>query len=423
LLPGLRRPAVTSGVPPHPQLPTGDAAPARADAEHLDARDPLARFAERFQAPGPGDSTIYLCGNSLGLAPRTALAGVSRATSRWAEVGVRGWDEWLDLPRRLGDRLATPILGARPGEVVLSDSTSVNLYKLAAAARAARPGRSVIVASAGDFPTDRYILEGLGRCRMIAADPVSGPTVEAVSEALDDDTALVCLSHIDYRSSAVADMAAIGAAAHRAGALTLWDLSHSAGCYPVQLQDCEADLAVGCTYKYLCSGPGAPAFLYVRAGLQDRLRQPIWGWFGQRDQFAMADDYDPAPGMERFLVGTPPVLALAAVDAALDVVVDAGVAAIRAKAVALGTLAVQLTRAWLAPLGFALASPNSAASRGSHLALSHPDARRVHRDLLHRAAVVTDFRVPDLIRIGMSPLTTRFVDVWDAWDRLRALSY
>ncbi len=396
----------------------------RAEALAFDAADPLARFRERFVDPNPdpGTAPIYLCGNSLGRPPREATERIGAAVAQWCEQLVEGWDGWLDLPRRIGDLMAGPILGAGPGEVVVSDSTSVNLYKLASAALgAAAPGRDVVVTDAGEFPTDRYVLEGLGPRRLITADPLTGPATDDVAAALDDRVALVALSHIDYRCGAVADMAAITAAAHDAGALMLWDLSHSAGCYPVALEDTGTDLAVGCTYKYLCGGPGAPGFLYVRRRLQSRLRQPIWGWFGQRDQFAMGPDYQPWPDIRQFLVGSPQVIALAGVQGGIEVVVEAGVAAIRAKAVALGWLAVDLHRAWLEPLGFVLGSPADEARRGSHLALCHADAQRLHGELSAKGRVVTDFRFPNIIRVGLSPLTTRYVDVWDAFYRLREL--
>jgi len=394
----------------------------RSQAEELDRDDGLARFRDEFVFPDP--SVVYLCGNSLGRMAKAAAAGIERAMAEWAERLVDGWDRWLDLPSRVGDLLAGPILGARPGEVVISDSTSVNLYKLAVAATAYQPRRSVVVSDADEFPTDRYVLAGLPvRRRLIGGDTAAAPTVESVAAALDDDVALVSLSHIGYRSGAVAEMAAITAAAHEAGALMLWDLSHSAGCYPIDLEAAGVDLAVGCTYKYLCAGPGAPAFAYVRSDLQPRLRQPIWGWFGQRDQFAMAPDYDPWPDARQFLVGTPPVLALAGIQGSVEVIAAAGVAAIREKAVALGELAIGLHRAWLAPRGFAIGSPADGRARGSHLALRHPQAERIHRALGAGGRVVTDFRFPDTIRIGMAPLTTRFVDVWDAFDVLRGISY
>ncbi len=396
----------------------------RAVAEAADRADPLAAFRARFVVADP--DLVYLCGNSLGRQPRAGAERTAAAVEDWGKHLVGGWHDeldWLDLPRRIGDLMAGPLLGARPGEVVVCDSTSVNLYKLAVAARAAVPGRHVMVTGAGDFPTDRYILEGLGHRRLIIADPVEGPSVEAVASALDDEVGVVCLSHIDYRSAAVADMSAITAAVHEAGALMLWDLSHSVGCYPVNLGETGADLAVGCTYKYVGAGPGAPALLYVRAELQGRLRQPIWGWFGQREQFAMGDNYRPWADIRQFLVGTPPVIGLAGVQGGIEVIAEAGLAAIRAKALALGQLAMELHQAWLAPNGFALGSPRDPRRRGSHLALVHADAQRIHRQLLEKARIVTDFRFPDVIRLGMAPLTTRFVDVWEACNQLRLLSY
>lgn len=394
----------------------------RSHAEELDRGDALAHFREEFVFADP--SVIYLCGNSLGRMAKSAAAGIERAMAEWAECLVDGWDSWLDLPSRIGDLMAGPILGARPGEVVISDSTSVNLYKLAVAATSARPQRGVVVTDAAEFPTDRYVLSGLPlQRRLISGESAAAPTVASVTAVLDSDVALVSLSHIGYRCGAVADLAAITAAVHDAGALMLWDLSHSAGCYPIDLEAAGVDLAVGCTYKYLCAGPGAPAFLYVRSELQPRLRQPIWGWFGQRDQFAMGPEYDPWPDVRQFLVGTPPVLALAAIQGSVEVIAAAGVAAIRDKALALGELAVQLHRAWLLARGFTLGSPADGHARGSHLALQHPDAEHIHRALHADGRVVTDFRSPDTIRIGLAPLTTRFVDVWDAFDILRGISY
>jgi kynureninase len=396
----------------------------RGTAEALDRADPLASFRARFVEADPG--VIYLCGNSLGRPTTAGVARVGQALAQWGQHLVQGWHDeldWLGMPSRVGDLMAGPLLGAGPGQVVVSDSTSVNLYKLAAAARSVRPGRDVVLTDAGNFPTDRYVAEGLGPRRLITADPVEGPSVDDVVAALDDQVAVVCLSHIDYRSAAVADMAAITAAVHRAGALMLWDLSHSVGCYPVTLDEAGVDLAVGCTYKHLGAGPGAPAFLYVRQNLHGRLRQPIWGWFGQRDQFAMAPDYAPWPDVRQFLVGTPPVIGLAGVEAAVEVVAEAGLTAIRAKAVALGRLAVEHYQRELAPKGFVLGSPIDPDRRGSHLALRHPDGQRLHRDLIEQARVITDFRFPDVIRLGLAPLTTRFVDVWDATAHLAALSY
>jgi kynureninase len=398
----------------------------RADAERADATDPLAPLRDRCQLPDP--PLIYLDGNSLGMLPKRALARTHELLTReWGAGLIRSWQaSWMALPRRVGDLLGEHLLGAAPGQVVVADSTSVNLYKLAAAALDARPGRGVILGDRHDFPSDRYILEGLASARGLElrlADfhETAGPTVEQIAALLDERTALVSLSQVNYRSGALADMAAINQAAHRAGALTLWDLCHSAGAVPVQLDASGADLAVGCTYKYLNGGPGAPAFLYVRHEHQAALRQPIWGWFGQRDQFAMAQGYDPVPEVTRFLVGTPPVLGLALVEEGVRLLAEAGIERLRAKGMALTSLLVELHDAWLAPLGFALASPRDPTRRGSHVALSHPDSARLCRTLIETSQVIGDFRQPDRLRLGLAPLTTRFVDVWDALDRLRRL--
>jgi kynureninase len=398
----------------------------RGAAEWLDGQDPLARFRARFRLP-PGD-TIYLDGNSLGMLPEASVRRLHDvATREWGEGLIGSWySGWLTMPQRVGDLLGERLLGAAPGQVVVCDSTTVNLYKLAVAALDARPGRDVLLADRNDFPTDRYVLEGIAAARGLTlrhldtAEPAA-PTAESVAAAADDRTALVVLSHVDYRSAAVADLAAVTGAAHAAGALVLWDLSHSAGALPVGLDAAGADLAVGCTYKYLNAGPGAPAYLYVRRAHQAALRQPIWGWFGQTDQFAMGPAYDPVPDVTRFLVGTPPVLGLALVEEGVRLLAEAGIDRLRAKGMALTALAVDLVDAWLAPLGFGLASPRDPAARGSHVSLSYPDAARLCRELVHAAHVIPDFRAPDRIRLGLAPVTTRYVDVWDALDRLRRL--
>ncbi len=326
-------------------------------AERLDRADPLAAFRDRFVIPDP--HLVYLDGNSLGRLPVATRDRLHRVVDAWATDLIAGWDEWMDLGAQAGALLAG-IVGAAPDEVTLADSTSVNLYKLALAGSAARPGRRVLVTDDDNFPTDRYILQGIAAdhgltLRVLRTDPDEGVRAADLAGALDDDVALVCLSHVAYRSGAVADLPALTALAHRAGALVLWDLCHSAGAVPVGLSSAAADLAVGCTYKHLNGGPGAPAFLYVRRDLQDRLRQPIWGWFGQSDQFAMGPGYQPLPDIRRFLVGTPPVLsAYGAVEGA-RLTAEAGIDAIAAKVRALGGYAVELVDAWLAPRGFRLA--------------------------------------------------------------------
>jgi kynureninase len=394
----------------------------RREAERLDAADPLGWLRERFVIEEAGP--LYLDGNSLGRLPRATMGAVEHVLREdWGSGLVRSWPGWMEHAERVGDALGEALLGAAPGQVAIADSTSVNLYKLAAAALDARPGRRAIVASAADFPTDRYVLEGLAAARglelrALAPAGPDGVGLSAVETSLGPDVALVSLSHVSYLSAAVEDVVAITAAAHRAGALVLWDLCHSVGALPIHLDGWGVDLAVGCTYKYLNAGPGAPAFLYVRRDLQDRLRQPIWGWFGQREQFRMGPAYDPVPGIGRFLVGTPPMLSLVPIGSGVDVLREAGIEALRRRSKALTELLVGLWEAWLRPLGFALASPAEAARRGGHVALAHPEGYRVSRALIG-AGVVPDFRPPNLIRLCPAPAYTRFVEVWDGMERLR----
>jgi kynureninase len=399
--------------------------PDRRTATALDAADPLRAFHERFVvAP---DDLIYLDGNSLGRLPRETPARVADVvSSEWGERLIRGWSEgWMELPLTIGDRLGAELLGAAPGQVVVADSTTVCFYKLAYAALAARPDRREIVTDRNNFPTDRYVLESLASergmvIRWIDAEPSGGPTVEQVAEAVGKNTAVVTFTHVDYRSAYILDMAAISAVAHDAGALALWDLSHSAGAVPVALDADGADLAVGCTYKYLNGGPGAPAYVYVRREHQGQLRQPIWGWVGRRDPFEMEQGYIPADGIAAMLSGTPPILGLTAASVGIDLVIEAGIEAIRAKSVALTRYAIELIDEWLTSLGASVGSPRADERRGSHVALVHPEARALSQRLID-AGVIVDFRTPDVIRLGLSPLTTRFVDVHDGLERLRGM--
>ncbi len=397
----------------------------RSHAEALDRDDPLASFRERFLIADP--DLVYLDGNSLSRLPRATAERLARVIAdEWGGELIRAWDHWLDMPARVGDLLAANLLGARPGEVIVADSTTVNFYRLVTAVLDARPGQRAIVTDRGNFPTDRYVLEGAARdrgleIRWLEGRPDDGPEAAEVAGRLDEQVALVTMCHVDFRSAAIADMAAITSAAHDVGALTLWDCCHSVGAIPIELERSQADLAVGCTYKYLNAGPGAPAFLYVRRELQDRLRNPIQGWFGQRDQFAMGPTYDPRPGIAAWLVGTPPIIGLAAVEEGVGLVVEAGIAAIRSKGMALTEYAIELYDAWLAGAGFRLGSPREARRRGAHVSLRREDAELLTRSLL-AARVVPDFRPPDGIRLGLSPLTTRFTDVWDGLSQLRELS-
>ena len=369
---------------------------------------------------------LYLDDNSLGRLTRRARRRLAEVVDgEWGTGLIRSWGSWVDLPARVGDAIAAHLVGARPGEVVVGDSTTVNLYKAASAAIAARPDARAVVTDDDNFPTDRYVLEGLAarhglEYREVASDPVHGPDAGALAPVLDG-AAVLCLSHVAYRSAALADMAALTRLAHDHGALALWDLSHAAGSVPVDLTGTGADLAVGCTYKYLDGGPGAPAFAYVRRELQATLRQPIWGWFGRRDQFAMGPGYAPVDGIASWLTGTPAVLGLVCVEEGVGLLAEAGIDRLRAKGMALTSLAVDLADAWLAPQGYTVASPRDPGRRGSHVTLAHPDAERIVADAIARAKVVADFRAPDRIRLGPAPLASRFVDVWDALDRLARL--
>ncbi|MDQ1426308.1 MAG: kynureninase [Acidimicrobiaceae bacterium] len=370
-------------------------------------------------------SLVYLDGNSLGRLPVATRQRIAHTLEvEWGGELIGAWDHWIDLPRTVGDRIA-PLIGAARGTVVVSDSTTVNFYKLCVAALDARPGRSAIVTDRGNFPTDRYVVEGLAArqrvtTRWIDADPIEGPQPADVAAVLDTDVALVTLSHVSYTSAAVADMAAITRLAHDAGALVLWDLSHSAGAVTVDLTACRADLAVGCTYKYLNGGPGAPAYLYVRAEHQASMRSPIWGWWGQTDMFAMGPLHEPLPDIGRFLAGTPPVLALVAADEGVALVAEAGISAIRAKGMALGELAVALADEWLVPLGARVSSPRDPHRRGNHLAIAHPDGEGLQAAMRGKG-VIGDFRRPNLVRLGFSPLATRFTEVFDGLACLRDL--
>jgi kynureninase len=393
-------------------------------ARALDAADPLAPFVAESIVTEP--DLLYLDGNSLGrLTHRARRRLLQVIDDDWSGGLVRSWEAWIDLPVQVGDALARHLLGAEPGEVVVGDATTVNLYKAASAAIAARPGARAVVTDDDNFPTDRYVLEGLAarhglEYREVRSDPVDGPDADTIAAALDG-AALLCLSHVAYGSGALADMAGLTALTHEHGALVVWDLSHSVGSVPVQLAATGVDLAVGCTYKYVSGGPGAPAFTYVRRDLQGELRQPIWGWFGQRDQFAMGPGYQPVDGIGSWLTGSPAVLGLACVDAGVALLADAGIERLRAKGMALTSLIVDLADAWLTPLGFSLASPRAAERRGSHVALAHADGWRISQALIDVAGVVPDFRAPDRLRLGPAPIATRFVDVWDALDRLRRL--
>jgi kynureninase len=399
----------------------------RAHAEALDAADPLAGFRERFVIAG--EELIYLDGNSLGRLPIATRDRLHAEVDAWGEHLIGGWDEWIELPQRAGDLLAESVLGARPGEVLVCDSTTVNLYKLCVATLDAYrlSAQRAVVTDRGNFPTDRYVLEGLCaerglELRRFDSDPLAGPQPADLERVLADGAAaLVVLSHVAYRSGALADLAGLTEVARRHDAHVVWDLSHSVGAVDVRLGEVGVELAVGCSYKFLNGGPGAPAWLYVAESAQPRLRSPIWGWFGQADQFAMERDYAPLEGIGRFAAGTPPILGVAAVEESVRITAEAGIARVREKSVGLSELLIALHDEWLDPLGFALGSPRDPHARGSHVSLCHPEAWPINRALIERAQVIGDFRGPDSIRLGLAPLYLRYTDVWDALDRLRRL--
>jgi len=402
----------------------------RSRAESLDAADPLAAYRDRFLIAD--DAVIYLDGNSLGRLPAATPARIDEVVrEQWGNRLIRSWSEgWMDVPLVVGDRLGTTLLGARPGETVVCDNVTLNIFKVLHAALGLRPSRTTVVVHRGEFPTDRYVAAEAAAQRgasiawigpmdpeTVDIEPVSPASIVA---ALHDDVAVVLLSVVDYRSGALVDVAGITQVVHDAGALMIWDCSHAVGSVPLSLADTDADLAIGCTYKYVNGGPGAPAFIWANSRLHDQLHNPVPGWMGHADVFAMGPGYAAAPGIRRFMTGTPSAIALAAVDVGVGLLAEAGMTAVRDKSIALTSYAVELADAWLADLGVALASPRDPSQRGSHITLRHPDALAVTQALTDRG-VIPDFRQPDGIRVGLAPLTTRFVDVHDGLLALRTL--
>ncbi|MBO9624941.1 MAG: aminotransferase class V-fold PLP-dependent enzyme [Microbacterium sp.] len=383
-------------------------------ARDLDAADPLRAHLDAFaEAPGVG---AYLDGNSLGRPLRdTADRVAAFVREDWGTRLIRSWDEqWMELPMALGDRIGALALGAASGQTVVADSTSVLIYKLMRAAATAAQGRTELVIEAGNFPTDRFMAEGVAAetgmtVVWLEPDAVHGVTVADIEAVVSERTALVSLSHVDYRSGALADMPAITAAVHGAGALMMWDLCHSVGVVPMQLDEWGVDMAVGCTYKYLNGGPGSPAFAYLRSEHQGVLRQPIQGWWSAADIFAMGPSYVPAGGIRQLLSGTPPVLSMLAMQGMLDLIEQATIEGVRAKSRSLTDLAVRAYDEVLAPLGVRLLSPRDAELRGGHVTIGHPDFREVTQRLWTEG-IIPDFRFPDGIRLGLSPLSTSHVE-------------
>ena len=410
--------------------------PSRDFARHLDTQDELASFRSQFIIPDP--DLIYLDGNSLGRLPKVAAERVSTAATEWGSELIRGWNQgWWDAPARLGEKIAR-LVGADPGQVIVSDSTSLNLYKLVMAALALHPQRRRIVTDTLNFPSDLYVLQGViqqlspstlheegrawGRYHIVRIESQDGdvtPDLDALASAVDENTSLVTLSHVTFKSGYLYEMAAVTEMAHRKGALVLWDLCHSVGALPIELDACNADFAIGCTYKYLNGGPGSPAFLYVHRDLQEQALSPIWGWWGQKSPFAFDLDYTPAPGIKRFLAGSQPILSMLALEAALDLLLEAGMDRIRCKSVLLTEYLIYLADTLLAPLGFTLGSPRTPDRRGSHVSIRHPEGYRINRALIDEMNVIPDFREPDNIRLGLAPLYTTFGEVWEGVDRIR----
>ncbi len=390
----------------------------RADAAEMDRDDGVAAARRELELP-PG--TIYLDGNSLGPLPRAAARRVEEVVRRqWGQDLIRSWNlhGWIDLPRRLGS-LVAPLVGASGDEVVVTDSVSVNLFKLLAAALRLRHGRPVILTEGENFPTDLYMAQGLvdllGERARLEVVPR-----RRLRDVLDDEVAVLMLTHVDFRSGELHDMADLTAAAHDAGALALWDLSHSAGVLPVRLDENDVDLAVGCGYKYLNGGPGAPAFAFAARRLHRELRSPLWGWMGHASPFDFSPTFHPADGVDRLLCGTPPVLSLAALQDGLELVARVGVATLRKRSCELGDLLIRLVEQECGGHGLILVSPTDAERRGSQVSYRHPEGYAIMQALIARG-VVGDFRAPDLLRFGLSPLCLRFVDLWDAASHLRAV--
>ncbi len=392
------------------------AGPTRDAAAALDAADPLRDFRDAFALR---EGLLYLDGNSLGALPRATAARVAQTVTReWGEGLITSWvgADWVGAPRRIGDKIAG-LLGARPGEVIVADSTSVNLFKALTAALSLRPERSVILSERGNFPTDLYMMQGIaafggGRVRAEAVD------AEAVLDRLGDDVAVLLLTQVHYKSGRMRDMADVTRRAHERGVLTVWDLSHSAGAVPVDLNGAGADFAVGCGYKFLNGGPGAPAFVYVAQRHQAAAVPVLSGWFGHAAPFAFEDDYRPAAGIERFLCGTPPVLGLAALECGVDLMAQADMRAVREKSVALGDLFMQAMDERCADLGFTLVSPRDARLRGSQVSYAHPRGYEIMQAAKARG-LIGDFRAPDILRFGLTPLYLRHVDMIDAVEVIR----
>ena len=388
----------------------------REELAALDAADPLDRFRERFVLP---DGVVYLDGNSLGAMPREAARRVAEVAGReWAQGLIRSWNDagWIGLAPRIGAKIGR-LIGAAPDSTMVADSTSVNLFKLLAAALRLRPGRRVILSEKGNFPTDLYIAQGLAAL-LEQGHELRTVTAAEIPAALDGNVAVMMLTHVNYHTGAMHDMAALTAAAHASGALALWDLAHSAGAVPLALAEAGADLAVGCGYKFLNGGPGAPAFLHVNPALQAEIRYPITGWLAHAAAFAFEPGFRPAPGIAAAGVGTPPVLSLAALECGVDIALEAPMAEIRAKSLALTALFMRLVEERCPGMGLTIVTPGEDSRRGSQVSIRHEHAWPIMQALIARG-IIGDFRAPDVLRFGITPLYLRHAELWDAVEALR----
>jgi kynureninase len=389
----------------------------RLDCEALDRADPLAAMRDAFHLPG---GVVYLDGNSLGPLPKATAARVREVVEEEWGVGlIRSWNDagWFDKPRTLGDRLAS-MIGAGPGEVVVCDSTSVNLFKVVVAAAQLRPGRSVVVSDRDNFPTDLYMIEGATGLLEGYDRRLTSPDGPSLADVLDEDVAMVVLTHVDYRTGHMHDLTAVTEQVQRAGALMVWDLAHSAGAVPVDLNGAGADFAVGCTYKYLNGGPGSPAFVFAATRHQDQVSQPLSGWHGHARPFAFVPAYEAAEGISRFLCGTPPLLSYAGLEASLEMWAGVDLATVREKSLALTSLFMDLVGQQCAEWGLEVVTPREPDLRGSQVSLRHQEGYAVVQALIERG-VIGDFRAPDLMRFGFTPLYLGFAEVWDAVTALR----
>jgi len=398
----------------------------RGYAIDLDKQDPLADYREKFIIDDP--EMIYMDGNSLGRLPKAAAEKIQTVTRKeWGCDLISSWNHgWWDSPIRIGEKVAK-LIGAAPGQVIVCDSVSINLFKLIMFVLSKQLNRKKIITDILNFPSDLYVVQGcvnlLGNkhniVRIGSNDGEITPDLDALFEAIDEDTALVTLSHVVFKSGYLYDMGTITKKAHEVGALVIWDLCHSAGALPIELDSCNVDFALGCTYKYLNGGPGSPAFLYASHHMQEVSSMPIWGWWGEKSPFSFNLDYTPSPGMKKFLTGSQPILSMLSLEAALEPHLQAGLQPLREKSLWMSEYFIQLSDRILSPLGFKLGSPRDPDQRGSHVSLRHAEGYRINRVLIDDLHVIPDFREPDNIRYGFAPIYTSFSDVWDAIDRSR----